>query len=252
MTDIIGERRDAEADAFGGIGLALTVERLMQAELVEQDHGQQVGAGASARDRMEGRRRLGDGSAITADELLADGLQHDPLPRHDFEAVGLGLADLLELSAAAARAVLWCGHDNTVTRQMLWQGAADGLAAGEGCDGDATGLRPGHGHLGGDLVFGGGGNEIFELHLELVEETAATFGRLAPLVGTRLGNLQFELFDERAALGDIGQGDCGDRLGVKLGGERVASVQALGHKRCLERLDVVRKSLEKRIHRGSV
>ena len=150
----------------------------MQAKLVEQDHGQQVGAGASARDRMEGRRRLGDGPAITADELLADGLQHDPLPWHNFETVGLGLADLLELSAAAARAVLWCGHDNTVTRQMLWQGAADGLAAGEGCDGNATGLRLGHDHLGRDFVFGGGGNEIFELHLELVEETAATFGRL--------------------------------------------------------------------------
>ena len=96
---------------------------------------------------MKGRWRLGDGSAITADELLADGLQHDPqhdpLPRHNFEAVGPGLADLLELSAAAARAVLWCGHDNTVTRQMLRQGTADGLAAGEGYDGDATGLRLG-------------------------------------------------------------------------------------------------------------
>ena len=211
---------------------------------------------------MEGRRRLGDGPAISADELLADGLQRDPLPWHNFETVGPGLADLLELSAAAARAVLWWGDDNTVTRQMLWQGAADGLAAGEGCDGNATGLRLGHDHLGRDFVFGGGGNEIFELHLELVEETAATFGRLAPLVGARLGNLQFERFDERAALGDIGQGDCGqgdcgqgdcgDRLGMKLGGERVASVQARGQKRCLERLDVVRKSLEKRVHRGLV
>ena len=147
MTDIIGERRDAEADAFGGIGLALTVERLMQAELVEQDHGQQVGAGASARDRMEWRRRLGDGSAITADELLADGLQHDPLPRHDFETVGPGLADLFEPGAAAARAVLWRGHDNTVTRQILLQGASDALAAGEGCAGGAPGARLGHGHL---------------------------------------------------------------------------------------------------------
>ena len=210
---------------------------------------------------MEGRRRLGDGPAITADELLADGLwhdpQHDPLPRHDFEAVGPGLADLLELGAGAARAVLWCGHDNTVARQMLRQGTADGLAAGEGYDGDATGLRLGHGHLGGDFVFGGGGNEIFELHLELVEKTTAAFGRLAPLVGAGLGDLQFELFDEGASLGDIGQGDCGDRLGMKLGGfgvklrgERVASVQALGHKRCLERLDVVRKGLEKRVHQG--
>jgi len=39
---------------------------------------------------------------------------------------------------------------------------------------------------------------------------------------------------------------------MKLGGERIASVQALGQKRRLERLDVVRKSLEKRVHRGSV
>ena len=65
----------------------------------------------------------------------------------------------------------------------------------------------------------------------MVEETATAFGRLAPLVGAGLGDLQFELFDEGAGLGDIGQGDCGDRLGMKqfgfglkLGGEGVASV----------------------------
>jgi hypothetical protein len=44
VADIVGERRHADAHAFGGIGFALAVERLMQPELVEQDHRQQVGA----------------------------------------------------------------------------------------------------------------------------------------------------------------------------------------------------------------
>jgi hypothetical protein len=39
-TDLIGKRRQAEVDTFTGV--TLPVQRLMLAELLEQDHGQQV------------------------------------------------------------------------------------------------------------------------------------------------------------------------------------------------------------------
>ena len=38
--DLIGQRRDAEIDALSGIALALAIQRLVLAELLEQDHRQ--------------------------------------------------------------------------------------------------------------------------------------------------------------------------------------------------------------------
>jgi hypothetical protein len=37
--DLIGQRREAEVDAFPGVALGLPVQRLVLAELLEQDHG---------------------------------------------------------------------------------------------------------------------------------------------------------------------------------------------------------------------
>ena len=56
----IGERRDVELDALACIDCALAVERQMQAVLAEQHMREQARAGAPARDRMGGSRRLGD------------------------------------------------------------------------------------------------------------------------------------------------------------------------------------------------
>ena len=56
--DPVGQRRDVEIDAFAGIDVALAVERQVQAVLGEQHMREQPGPGASARDRMRGRRRL--------------------------------------------------------------------------------------------------------------------------------------------------------------------------------------------------
>ena len=69
--DLVGQRRQAQLDAFVGIALALAVERLMLAVLLEQDHRQQARAGPAARERMERRRRLADLLAVAAGELLA-------------------------------------------------------------------------------------------------------------------------------------------------------------------------------------
>ena len=42
--DLVGERRQAQVDPFAGIALALPVQRLMLAELLEQDHRQKARA----------------------------------------------------------------------------------------------------------------------------------------------------------------------------------------------------------------
>lgn len=50
-SDLVGERRQAEVDAFAGIALGLPVQRLMLPELLEEDDGQKV------RSRPDGSRR---------------------------------------------------------------------------------------------------------------------------------------------------------------------------------------------------
>ena len=94
--DPIGQRRDVEIDAFARKGRALAVERLMQQELRHQDHGQQARAGEAARDRMRGRRRLGDRLAVAAGELFAHMLDDLPAPRIAFQRLGHDLAELAQ------------------------------------------------------------------------------------------------------------------------------------------------------------
>jgi hypothetical protein len=55
--DKVGQRRQAEIDAFTGIALALPVQGLMLAVLLEQDHRQQAWPGEAARRHMERRSR---------------------------------------------------------------------------------------------------------------------------------------------------------------------------------------------------
>src|SRR5512133_3078786 len=66
-----------------------------------EDHRQQPGAGPAAGDGMERRRRLGDLLARPAGELLADGLDHLPLPGDHLQRLGDILAQLNQLALAA-------------------------------------------------------------------------------------------------------------------------------------------------------
>ncbi len=118
VADIVGKRRHADVHAFGGIGLALTVERLMQAELIEQDHRQQVGASRCTRNGVEGRWRLRDGLTGLANELLTDRLHDDPLAGNDLTAFRDGLTNFLEIRTVAAWAALWRGYDDTVAGKI--------------------------------------------------------------------------------------------------------------------------------------
>ena len=60
--DQIGEGREVEVDTLAGITLALPVEWLVLAVLLEEDHRQEAGADPAARDDVEGCRRLADPS----------------------------------------------------------------------------------------------------------------------------------------------------------------------------------------------
>ena len=118
------ERRDIDLDPFPGIGLGLAVQRLMQQELVDQHHRQQARSGKATRDRMGGRRRLGNRLAVPAGELLTDVLDDLPAPRLAFKGLRYHLAKLVQPLTAAFTAGARRGFDDTFDRQVIWQGTS--------------------------------------------------------------------------------------------------------------------------------
>ena len=123
---LVGQGRQAQRHAFPGIAFGLAVERLMLAELLEQDHRQKAGTGPASGDHMERRRRLADLLAVPAGELLADMLDHLPLARDQFQRLGDILAQLAQPLAAAARQAVGPG---TITRSR-GRCSGNGLRAG--------------------------------------------------------------------------------------------------------------------------
>lgn len=101
--DLVGERGEAELDAFAGIAVTLAVERLVRAELLEQDHREEARPEHPARSNVERRGRLRDLLAVPARELLPHGLDHLPLARDHFQRLGHVLAELRQAAAAAGR-----------------------------------------------------------------------------------------------------------------------------------------------------
>ncbi len=98
----VGHGRQRDRHAFQRITLGLPVQRLMLAELLEQDHGQQARPRPSSRDHMERRRRLADLLAVPAGELLPHRLDHFPLTRQRFQRSRHVFAELAQAIAAAA------------------------------------------------------------------------------------------------------------------------------------------------------
>jgi len=189
--DPVGQGRHVEIDPLAREALALPIERQMLAKLAVEHHRQQAGAGAASRDRMEGRRRLGDPLAGPAGELLPNRLDHLPLARHHLQRLGDVLAQLGEL-AAAGRTGTGCWKHDALARQMRWQVRPHRIAALEA-------LHHGRfrrGYLGGDLVLGRGRLELLELQLHLVELPTA-LGRLAPALALQLRDHQLQMGDHR-------------------------------------------------------
>ncbi len=129
---LVGERGQAQIHAFAGIALGLPVQRLVLAELLEHDHGEQAGAGPAARDRVERGWRLADLLAVAAGELLADGLDHLPLPRDHLQRLGDVLAHLHDPVRPAACTGGWRLDHHPLARQMLGERLLHGFAPVEG------------------------------------------------------------------------------------------------------------------------
>ena len=193
----IGQGRHVEIDAFAGIGRALAGQRQVQAVLGEQHMRQQARAGAAARDRVRRRRRLSDLLAASARVLLADMLDHLPLPRHQLQRLGHVLAQLVQ-DPTTTRAGLGHRIDHALARQMLRQRPAGRLAPREGPHGLGRRLIARRLRLSLGLVL----LELEQLQLELVEQRAA-LRRLAEPFVPQLGDLVLELLDQQRLVADL-------------------------------------------------
>ena len=159
----------------------------MQAVLGEQHMGKELGAGASARDRMRGRRRLRDCLTGPAGELLAYMRDHLPLARDELQRLGHVLADLAQSAIATAWADRRGGIDDAFARQMRRQRTARRLAPLERRHRDRLGHR-----FGLCNVF----FQVGELKLKLVEQRS-TLGGLSELLVPQLLDCVFELLDQQ-------------------------------------------------------
>ena len=127
----VGHGRQRDRNAFKGVALGLTVERLMLAELLEHHHRQQARPRPTARNHMERRRRLGDLLAIAAAELLPNRLDHFPLTGLRLQRLRHVLAELAQPMAAAARARRWRIDHHAFAGEMVGKGVALGALARE-------------------------------------------------------------------------------------------------------------------------
>ena len=95
---------------------------------------------------------------------------------------------------------------------MCRQRSANRLGASEWAHGRLVRRRVG----GGCFILGRGGLEFLELHLQLVEQLAAAFGRSAEAVTLHFGDQQLQMRDHR-----LGARGAGFRLAARLllGGE---------------------------------
>src|ERR687895_449761 len=117
---------------------------------------------------MEGRRRLRNPLAVPAGELLADGLNHLPLARDDFQRLGDILAELRDPPGAATGARRRRLDHNLLARQMFGERFTDRPATLERAHGRR---RPGRGLLGGALVSARGPVDLLERQLLLPGQT---------------------------------------------------------------------------------
>jgi hypothetical protein len=178
---------------------------------------------------VERRRRLAYLLAVPAGELLADVLDHLPLPRDHLQRLGDILAQLAQALAAAAQAGDRRRLDDPLARQMLGKGFARRPLARE-----RRGRRLGGGPLGGEFVLGGRSLKLLELQLQLIQKLGGALRARAEAIPVELLDLQLEMGDQGLVIGPLSP-DGGD-----LGARR--------DQRRLQRFDVVRQGFEGGAH----
>jgi len=160
----------------------------MVAEFADQDHGEQARARKAARDRMRGGRRLGDGLAIPAGELLAHALDDLPAPRLAFERPRHRFPELAQPRAAALAADARRGFDNALDRQIVGQLARTARSA--------LPFGPSRRrHLGAGLFVRLRLLHVLDYELELLDEQLSTLRRLAKTLVAGLGELELQPLD---------------------------------------------------------
>lgn len=201
--DVIGQRRQGQVDALARVALALPVQWLVLPELLEQHHRQKVRAGMAARDDVERCGWLGDRLAGPAGEAFPHRLDHLPLARDHLQRLGEVLAELHQLERTTARAVHGSRDDDALARFMLREWLAPRSLALEGRN-----ARRSRNRFRSQLVLGGIGLKILELHLQLVEEPGLAFRARAKQLAPQLLDLQLEPRDQgiRAAVCGLRQG----------------------------------------------
>ena len=243
--DLIGQRREAQINALSRIALALPVKRLMLPVLLEEDHGQKAWPGKAAGQNVEGRRRLADLLAGPAGKLLADVLDHFPLPGDDLERLGDIFAELGKFGRAATRASGRCRNDHALARKIRGKRLAHWLAAGMLWNQGHLAAGLCGGHLGRELIFGGRGFKVFQLELHLtqdlaLDELASAFGAAAIEFPPHLLDGELEMCNQRLGAGDIGRRPRGCGLGTRSLRLRIDSRGVLSGKKPFEAFQIVR------------
>ena len=175
---------------------------------------------------MEGRRRLRDPLAVPAGELLADGLDHLPLARDDFQRLGDVLAELRDPPGAATGARRRRLDHHPLARQMLGERLADRPAALERAHGRRC---PRRGLLGGELVFARGRLELLELQLHLLKQACPPLRPLPVELTPQLQDLELERRDHRFGAG--GERPGRGRLGAGVGKGLTQTLDVFGRVR---------------------
>ena len=233
--DLIGKGGNAQRHAFASEPVGLAVQWLVLAVLLEQQHGEEAGAGPSARHDVKRCRWLADLLAVPAGELLTDGLDDLPLARNDFQCLGDILTQLGKAVAATGRARTGRWHNDALARQMLGERLLYRRLALEAAN---VGCLLG-GSLGNEGVLAGVSFKLLELQLHLVEQASGTFGAGAVLLALQLGDLQLQMSDQRGrgTLTGVRVGQLGfEIVGSANGGLRLVPERQYQR---LERFDVV-------------
>ncbi len=220
--DLVGQRREAEIEAFLGVSLGLSVEGLVPPALgvartggasplaLEQNHRQKVRTRPSPRRGIEGRWRLADLFAGPARGFLSNGLitfhcrgssrrsaaggkpSAGRFEARTGEALRASRSPLLVNNGAQWLAVLAYHHDAVRAKagarcRCLDHHPITRQVVRERLARRAAALEPGDRRglrlPGVTLVLGGGG---LELHLHLVDQAGTAFGAVAVVVAPEL------------------------------------------------------------------
>jgi hypothetical protein len=208
----------------------------MLAELLEQDHGQKVGPGKTARGRMEWRWRLRDGLASPAGEFLAHRLDDLPTAWNNLQRLGDVFAQLRQLRRTARRTTCRRRDHDALARQMLRKRFARRALALR----RRRAARLGRGFLGQKLIFRRSCLKLFELQLHLLQEPRFALRANAVKRPAQLFDLEPQMSDRRLRAG-------ARRLGPSL---REKAGGALGEDHRVSGGKIGRKSVKGRGHKA--